>query len=392
MNLRDAFKQIQANILAGNAVILKGAPGLGKSDLMSKVAKWYRSIHPDWRIGMSTTFMATQSPMDWIGTPWKGERKWVTADGDEVTYTVTDPAIPRWFLATCLDTGEVLPASLFHSVILVIEEWGQGSAEAKRAGAEVLRAGGTPPWYLPAGSPRIAITNVDAGDGVTKEFDFIIGRRGELPITGDVNVWLEDFADRPYEWQGKAWSVLPVTKAWAARHPHILFEPKPEVQGPWCTARTLTAADRCVQTGTDLNGGEIPLNNAAFVENIAGHIGMPAATSYIGDLQFVAQLPSYEDIVRDPEGTEVPAKADLQMLMAYTLAGRVQPNDKHIAAVVTYMTKEPAQGARMPADMAATFITSLIHRDYKNFLNRPAIQEWIAKNARLNAAVMQITG
>lgn len=382
MNLRTVFKHLTANILAGNATILKGPPGFGKTDLMVKVAHWLVAQHPGKRVGMSCFFMATQSPIGFTGLPWKGEREW---EGKK--WTVTDPAIPQWYMATDLATGEVRPASLFDIVLLIIEEWGQGGPETKRAGAEVLRAGGTPPFYLPPGSPRIALTNVDARDGVTKEFDFIIGRRGELEVTGDADVWIEDFADKPYQWQGKTWNVQPVTKAWAKQNPEILFESKPEKQGPWCNPRTLTAADRYVQAISDMNGGVTPINDSGFMETLSGHIGMAATTSYVGHLQFQLELPSYEDIVKDPAGTPVPSKADLQMLMAYQLAGHTKVGD--LAQVIEYMTKKTTP--RMPQDMAVTFISSLLRRDYKAIINEPPMQAWISKNASLVSVIASLS-
>jgi hypothetical protein len=378
MNLRTVFKHTCADILAGNAVILKGPPGFGKTDLMGKVGVWWKNQNPGKRVGLSCFFMATQSSIGFTGLPWKGERE---IEGRR--FTVTDPAIPQWFMATDMDSGEVRPASLFDSVLLVIEEWGQGEAETKRAGAEVLRAGGTPPWYLPAGSPRIALTNVDARDGVTKEFDFVIGRRGEYEITGDVDVWLEDFADKPYSWQGRTWDVMPVTKAWAKQHPEVLFEPKPEKQGPWCNPRTMCMADRYAQVMSHMNNNEIPVKDSGFVEGIAGKIGMAAAVSYVGHLQFMLDLPSYETIVADPKGTPVPSKADLQLLMAYELAGRTKV--EHLAEVITYMSRK-----EMPKDMSVTYVSSLLRRDYKSIVNEPAMQAWISKNASLVSIIASL--
>ena len=385
MNLREAFKQLQADILAGNAAILQGPPGFGKTDLMLKIAKWWldhnKRLNPKSRVGFSCFFMATQTPIGFTGLPWKGERTWTDPTGKEHKYTITDPAIPQWYMATDLETGEVRPANLFDSVFLVIEEWGQGAPETKRAGAEVLRIGGTPPYYLPAGSPRIACSNVDPRDGVTKEFDFIIGRRASRQVTGNVDVWLEDFADKPYSWGGKTWEVMPFTKAWAKQHPEVLFENKPEKQGPWCNPRSLTMADRYVQTITEMNGGTTPAKESFFVEGLEGYIGMAATMSYCNDLQFMLDLPQYEDVVKDPLNTPVPTKADLQMMMAYQMAGRCKV--EHLAAVISYVS-------RLPKDMSVTFISSLLRRDYKNIINQAPMQAWIAKNAHLVSIIASL--
>src|SRR5262245_5741795 len=198
MNLREAIRQLQANILAGNATVIRSDPGGGKTEAMAKVVKWFRALHAGKRVGVGTSFMATQSPIGATGLPWKAEKTWRSAEGKDFTYTMTDPAVPQWFMAKCVDTGAILPASLVDYVFLILEEWGQGSAETKRAFAEVLRAGGTPPYYLPEGSPRVALSNYDARDGVTKEFDFIINRANWLHVTGDAKIWVEDFADLPY--------------------------------------------------------------------------------------------------------------------------------------------------------------------------------------------------
>ncbi len=394
MNLRTAFKVIQADILAGNAAMMESDPGMGKTDMGGKLATWWlkyiKAQDAKARVGLSCFFAATQTPVGATGLPWKGVRVYThPVTGQEVTYTVTDPAIPLWFQATDLESGEVRPASMFDSVFLIIEEWGQGSPETKRACAEILRIGGTPPFYLPNGrfpSPRLAMSNSDARDGVTKEFDFIIGRRASHHITGDVDIWIEDFADHPYKWAGRTWSVLPVTKAWAKQDGGTkLFEKKPDKQGPWCNPRSVTMADRYVQTSTELNGGVAPVKNSAFVEGLADYMGMGGATSYCSTLQFSLELPTMEDVIRDPDGTPVPAKADLQMLMAYHLAGRCQK--EHLSKVIQYMTKEGKP--RMPKDMAITFVSSLLRRDF-SLTNHPAMEAYIAKNAQLLGVIARI--
>lgn len=396
MNLRTAFKQIMADMIAGNASILTGPPGFGKTDLTAKLAMaWLKHVKAQdatARVGFSCFFMATQTPIGFTGLPWKGVKEFKhPITGAALSYTVTDPAIPQWYMATDLESGETRPANLFDSVFLAIEEWGQGSPETKRAGAEVLRIGGTPPFFLPTGkfpSPRLACSNTDARDGVTKEFDFIIGRRASRNITGDVDIWIEDFADKPYTWAGRKWEVLPVTKAWAKQDGgKTLFEAKPERQGPWCNPRSLTMADRYVQTITELCNGETPVKESSFVEGLEGYIGMGATVSYCSHLQFALDLPSYETVVADPDNTLVPNKADLQMLMAYQLAGRCKV--EHLPQVIRYMTKGGTP--RMPQDMAVTFVSSLLRRDYKTMVNEPAMQAWIAKNAHLVSIIASLS-
>ena len=374
MHLRDVVKLTTAHFMAGNAVTWISPPGVGKTDNIGTMIRWMKKTFPGEKLGMSTIFMATSSPIAFGGLPWKGTLK--VGDKD---YTITDPAIPQWFIAFDLETGQAAPADQFQRVLLVIEEWGQGDLETKRAGADLLLHGACGNFRLPRGSFRLALSNNDTRDGVTKEFDFVINRRAELRITGDVDVWIEDFADKP---QYDGMLIMPVTKVWAKANPQILFEGKPKEQGPWCTPRSTTMWDRFAQSMAVQNGGDIPIEDSGFVEASAGLVGMGAATSLINHCRFRLELPSLEAVVSDPMGTDVPTKPDLMMLMMYELAARCKP--EQLPPVLQYVSRLKAQ------DMHITFVTAMLRRDYKNLINQPAMQAWVAKNARLVSIIASL--
>lgn len=375
MNLRDAKKELLASAKAGNAVLLKSGSGIGKSQLCRQVFEHMAGENKEEKWGYNVIFAATQTPPDLIGFQFKGERTFGEGTAAK-TVTITDPSVPLWMIST-----EGKPAWMYDKFFLVIDEYGQGEADVKRAVAEIFLNGGTSPWYLPPGSVRVACTNSGARYGVTKDFDFCIARRTEIAVTGDVEVWLSDFADKPYIYQGKVWQTLPVVKAWAAIHPEILFEAEPKEQGPWCNPRALCSLDRYLQMKAEANNGVIP-TDPGTMEIAAGTIGMPATQSLIGHLQFRLELPSYADVVADPDGTPIPTKPDLLMLMAYELAGYAKV--EHLAECITYMQ-------RMPKDMAVTFVTALLRRNYKDHINTPAMQGWINKNASLVSIIASLS-
>ena len=389
VNIREAEQAIGWCVEAGFTALLVSPPGFGKTDrLNSIVMRWKNSPkNTGKRLGLACAFMATQSPISATGLPWKGERVWKDPFTEkEYTYTVTDPAIPMWFMARDLDTSEIRPASMFDHVFLVIEEWGQGNADTKRAFAEVLRAGGTPPFYMPVGSPRVALSNSDARDGVTKEFDFIINRVLTLPVHGDVPIWIEDFADKPYKWEGEEWSVSSYAKSYIQQNGKEgeLFEPKPEVQGPWCSPRSYTNADRIVQVATRQNGGKVPVDSSLLVNVLSGIMGTNVTTNYMAALQFMVKLPSIDKVAADPMGTDVPKQADLQMTMAYELAYRVRPDI--LPPVLQYMN-------RLNDGMDNIFIASLMRKDWKQFSAEPVMKAWVAQNAaRLSVLSSIATG
>lgn len=381
MNILEARRQTMALIDAGNAVIWESGSGLGKSTVAYGMFEEIRDrdAPKGIRWGFCTFFAATQQPTDLIGVQFKGERKYkfinpISNAEEEKTITVTDPALPLWMMSS-----EGIPAFMYDKVFLLIDEYGQGEGDTKRSIAEVFLNGGTPPWYLPAGSVRLALTNSGARYGVSKDFDFAIARRFVLNIEGDPDVTLR-YLDKPYNWQGKTWQTLPVIKAWAEQNPQLLFEKEPDKQGPWCNPRQLCAVDRYVQTMWSMQGNQDVTPEMTSV--IAGGIGMPATQSLLTHFEFLIQLPAYKDVVADPKGTPVPTKADLQMLMAYQMAAYTQVAD--LAPVIEYIQ-------RLPKDMGVTYISALLRRDYKGIINQPAMQAWINKNATLVAVISSLT-
>jgi hypothetical protein len=381
MNLQDAVTETLAQFDAGNAVIWKSGSGLGKSSEAYKLYKYMRDrdAKKGIRWGFCTFFAATQNPGSLVGLEFKGERTYTitnpqTGEPEQRTITVTDPAIPMWMMS---DEGK--PAFMYDRVFLLIDEYGQGEGDTKRSTAEIFLNGGTPPWYLPHGSARLACTNSGARYGVSKDFDFAIARRFEIPIEGDIDLTLK-YMDEEYYHQGRMWQTLPVVKAWAAKNPQVVFESEPKEQGPWCNPRQLCAVDRYIQTKWEQAGNQDI--TPAMMSMIAGGIGMPAATSLLSHFQFVLELPSYEEVVADPVNTPTPVKADLQMLMAYQLAAYAKAPD--LGPLIQYIQ-------RLPKDFNVTFVTALLRRDYKSMFTHPAMTAWINKNASLIAVVSSLS-
>jgi len=381
MNLLQARKELLINAKAGNATLFVSDSGIGKSDLCEQVFEQLKAegaLRGE-RWGMCKIFLATQSPADILGLQFKGERKVPQPDGTTRTVTVSDPAVPMWMLTT-----EGLPAFMYDKIFLLIDEYGQGEPDTKRAAAELLLKGGSPPFYLPEGSVRVACSNEGIRHGVTKDFDFAIARRTELKIQFNINVWLE-YADKPYKWQGRMWQTLPVIKFWAAQHGSEVMSagaPK-DKQGAWCNPRTLCSFDRNLQERMALNGGTLDPSDTLMIEVGEGTVGMPATQSIIGSLQSQLELPSYQDVISDPDNCPVPIRPDLLMLMAFQLAGWAKVED--LAACIKYIQR---MGRK---DMAITFISSLLRRDYKSVINQKPMKEWIGKNSALVAICQSLS-
>lgn len=382
MYITEAIRRTEMLIESGNAVMWQSDPGMGKSHcaltLFRKLREAGAALPKPETWGLGVIFAATQTPPDLIGYQFKGERTFQTIDVDSgettsKTVSITDPSMPLWYVST-----EGKPAFMYDKFFLIIEEYGQGEGDVKRAVAEIFLNGGTAPWYLPPGSVRLGLTNTSTKDGVTKDFDFCIARRAVINITQDVDGWLA-YADKEYVHQGKKWLTMPVMRAWAKANPQVLYEDKPEKQGPWANPRSVCAADRYLQVSFARKGKTEC--DEYDTDILAGIVGMPATTSIVSHMQFLTQLPQYDEVVADPDNCPVPGKADLQMLMAYQLASVTKQTD--LAAVIKYMN-------RLPKDLGVTFVTSLLRRDYKSMINEPAMSGWISKNASMMAVISSL--
>lgn len=368
MILNKMAPYVMADIEAGNSVLLRSSSGRGKSDFVKWLYGHVKERDAGVKWGYQSLFLATQTPPDLIGYVFGG-----TGEHGGVTYKRSEASLPLWMQST-----EGKPAWAYDRFFLFLDEYGQGEPDVKRASAELLLNGCIGPHRLPPLSVRIAATNKGARYGVTKDFDFVINRRSEYDIQDDLTSWLT-WADKPYVHDGKQWNVMPVTKAFAAQHPNILFEEEPKVQGSWCTPRSLCGADRFLQM-VEQQIGRIDPNDTCIGEGVAAKVGVPAAGAYVGWLKFRLELPQYADVVADPVGTPVPEKPDMKMLMAYEMAARTEKQG--LPAVIAYMQ-------RMPKDLAITYVVSLIRRD-KMMLAEDAMQAWSAKNATLLALVQSL--
>lgn len=379
MNINQALAETKILHDCGQAALWVSGSGMGKSQTAVAYAKsWVADgAQSGTKRGYSITFLATHTPPDVVGYKFKGERDIVVdvdGDGKPVTkrITVDDASCPLWYVST-----EGKPAFCYDEFLIIFDEFGQAELDVKRTSAEIALSGGTPPWYAP-GHRCLMLTNEGARYGVSKTFDFIIARQSRIEIKPDIEASLVHM-DKPYLHQGKQWNVMAVTKAWAAANPTVLFEDEPAQQGPWCNPRQLYAIDRYLQLKMAATGQQEV--DPQSMEVMAGTIGMAATTSFASHLSFRLQLPSYDTVVADPAGTEVPSRADLQMLMAYELSSYAKPAD--LGPVITYMQ-------RLPKDMAVTFVSSLLRRDYKHMVNIPAMQAWINKNAALVSVISSL--
>lgn len=354
MNFTNLTTMIPGLIRAGVSIELRSAPGRGKSQwVYDEMLPTMRSMYPGERVGYSELFLATQTPPDLVGLPFKGE---LTFEGKSMT--ITDPTAPAWYI-----TEEGLPVTAYKHGILFLDEYGQGQADVKAASAELLLRKRLGKWVLPEGWIVVAASNRTSDrSGVTKSLDFVINRRLEIDITDDLGAW-ETWAHKN--------KLDPLFVAYAVQNPHIVFsDGVPEKQGPWCTPRSLALCAKVLRGITPT--GNIP-TDATTIELTAGMIGMGAAQQLFAFIRLSHELPKFSDIIADPDNAPLPKKPDAQMLSIYELSARVDENN--VKQVLTYIE-------RFPKEFGATFARTTCAR-VPELVMTSAFSDYCARNASL---------
>lgn len=356
MNLTQIKALLPTYFDSNVSVELQSPPGLGKSEVVAQlIQELSERDGEEW--GYAELFLATQTPPDLLGYMMPE-----TKDFGDGEVRVSSWTMPAWMMCK---NGK--PVTHYRRGILFLDEYGQGEADVKRASAQLLLNKSLGPWSLPEGWAIVAASNraVDRS-GVTKSFDFVINRRGELHVTPDLNAW--------NDWAHTA-DVSPTTITFANQHPEIVFSGEiPEKQGPFCTPRSLVMFDRLLKNFT--RGGN-PTDTPQALAMAVSVLGEAAARAYFVFLRLEDEMPAFDDIIGKPDKVKVPAKPDGKMLVTYHLAHKVTPDT--MEAVVKYLS-------RFGDEFGVTFIKAAAKRD-ANIARTPAFLDWCRKNSALMSAV-----
>ncbi len=367
MKFSELTAAIRPMLDTGQSIELVSSPGLGKSEFVSQVvAEQSTKDGQPW--GLATLFLATQTPPDLVGYIFKGERTF-----GNTTVPVSQSAMPGWMFT---DAGQ--PVVAHERGILFLDEYGQGEPDVKRASAELLLNRKLGPWKLPKGWSVIAASNRSKDrSGVTKSFDFVINRRNEIHIDPDLESWM-DYAVRN--------KVNPVIQTFAKQNVGMVFSGEvPKEQGPWCTPRSLVKCGELLEalgktySSSGAAGDFAKIPTGPIAQEVArGWLGDAAAMQLINMIRLSYEAPTFEEIVANPMGTPVPQKPDINMLVMYNLASRV--DEASVENIVSFM-------GRMGKEYATVFMQMSLRRNPTLLRNSAGMRKFVMDNKTMIAGL-----
>ena len=358
LTISEARDALAVNFDAGLPVMIKGASGVGKTEMALQYAEAQGDDY-----GLFELNAAVANLPDIAGVLMPGAEQWPDTDGNIRSITAGRYAYP-YFMR---DKRTGVPAFCFKRGMVVIEEYGQATGDVKRALASVIWEKRAGEHKFPVDTDVLLLSNrPEDRSGVSKDFDFVINRRVELEVKAELDGWLV--------WAHEH-GISNTTLAYAHRNTEKVFANKaPEKQGPWLTPRSLVSIDKQVQAAIARG---YKLDDMFVWENIRGLAGDGIATEYIAFAKIRDQLPSISAILADPHNCHLPREMNQQIFLVFDLASKATKDN--ISQVISYIN-------RMPQDFAIAFYRSAMQRD-NALRSTKAFGDWAVKNVGLLSAI-----
>lgn len=141
-------------------------------------------------------------------------------------------------------------------------------------------------------------------------------------------------------------------------------------RGIWCNMRAWERVSKkeyiAEQMGRELTAAEV-----------AGNIGTAAAAQYAAHKRIVNNLASFDQIMKDPHGVQLPTKMDEQYILALIIAMRADASQLQQVYDV---------GQRFPLEMQAVILRSMSKRKGFALASSPVYGKWML-DPKLNALI-----
>lgn len=146
-------------------------------------------------------------------------------------------------------------------------------------------------------------------------------------------------------------------------------------RGIWCNMRAWERISKKEYVCDQMAQGGVAVE--LTLAEIAGNIGMAAAAQYAAHKRVVNNLASFDQIMKDPQGVQVPTKMDEQYILSLIVAMRCDVS--HLPSVYDF-------GQRLPLEMQAVILRSMSKRKGFNLAASPVYGKWML-DPKLNALI-----
>jgi len=340
---------------AGTSIILKGPPGVGKSSIVRNEVVQILSEYTGEEFGYHEEMSTTLDSPDLRGFLVPGK----DAAGKAIAFFTRPGVMPSAEYLKHYKRGIYFIDERGQSGQLVQNGWCPTVLD-KQIGNEYLPPG----WWVWSASNRM-----EDRAAVVRTPMQLVNREREVNL-------LFDILSSTVYWERN--NMHPMGTAFAKTKPGVFVNEVPKDPKPYCTPRSYTETWKLLANfaGTNEQGNPnmVVPSSGIIQELVAGDIGEGTAAELFAYLKVADQLPTIEQVKRDPQGCKAPERLDaayaaVQMCIQHADASNI---DK----LWTYIE-------RMPIELQTSACKSFIERSAGALLNSPALGKWIAKNRAL---------
>lgn len=304
MRPKELMVFLQSAFTENETVLIKGKPGIGKSDIVSAAAKAVGA-------NLMISHPVVSDPTDYKGLPFPGKEG----------------------VAHFQPFGDLYELTQAKSLtIFFLDDLGQAPASVQAAVMQLLLARRVNGHRVSDHVVFVAATNRrEDKAGVTGMLEPVKSRFSSIV---ELTVHTEDWVEWAFTHDMPSELI-----SFIQFRPQLLEDFKPTndmVNTP--SPRTVAAVGRMQKKGFHKIGGE---KDSLWHEIISGAAGKGFASEYMAFLHIYKDLPTIGQIVAHPETTPVPKEPSAQYALAGSLAERASVSN--IGPIVKYLKRVPGE-------------------------------------------------
>ena len=256
-------------------------------------------------------------------------------------------------------------------VVIMLDEIGKAIKSVKNVLLTLMNEHRIGDWHLPTGSIVFGTTNL-ASDGVGDVMEaharnrvaFVTVRKPHAGFNADGTV----DADSWGRWALDN-GVEPMIIAWVKQNPQVLetYTDPAQAENPYIfhpgKPQTAFVTPRSLEKASHIVKQRHVLGNDVAIAMLAGVLGETAARDMVSFFTVVDKLPTWEAVIKDPEGVDVPDDVIAKCIFVFSALSRVEKNT--LDDCLTYVD-------RMEKEWQALFCKTLVKSSTK--------QSWVVMN------------
>lgn len=328
-------RALMAAYVTGVSTELESEPGIGKSSVIKQLCKSMAKKLGQ-PFGLAVRHLSTMDPTEVAGPMFITKRP-VLGEMTESAVNSYPAVFPSVTDTVFLPDGTTTKIGKHGSIpkfgYIFLDEFRQAPHDVQKPAARLLDEHCIGEWSLDMFGGRwgvVAASNrAEDRSGANKELAFITNRKLVLAVQSNAPVLANYLEDKN--------ELHPILIGYVRAFPGSVFTPVvPKDDKPFPTPRSFERAGKMLMA---MGNDGIPASDPEATEVACGLIGAGRGPELIGYIRRHDEMPTLDDIIKNPKTTPVPDRADVQWAVTQMLIGAVDHHKNKILELFTYLQR-----------------------------------------------------